>query len=185
VLFLMWREVEPPASRFVASQAELRSVANRTSVWDATIGMIRDYPVLGTGLGTFGPAFRLYQPSYSAGRFDHAHNDWLQAVAEGGVVLLVAFALAIWLAFRKGRPGGRAAWPDPLRSAAVASVTAVLVHATIDFPLHIPAIAATTAVAIGMALACQTVAQGETRRGDGSPTGRPHQPTRGRPRSPA
>jgi len=69
------------------------SVSARLYIWQSTLDMIRDYPWLGTGLGTWGsyyPAYRDTRDLSSAGYF--AHSDFLQLAQEGGVVTLAIFA---------------------------------------------------------------------------------------------
>ncbi len=79
----------------------------RQSLAEDTLLMFRDKPWFGCGLGAFGGAFRFYQREetrvvYNNGRitlYDHPHNDWLEMLAELGLVgtfLALAPGLA-WL----------------------------------------------------------------------------------------
>ena len=76
-----------------------RLVAARDS-----LGIFRDHPWLGAGLGSFETAFPRYQSFPSDFRWDHAHNDYAEALAEtglaGGAAILSALGLFFWLAFR-------------------------------------------------------------------------------------
>jgi tetratricopeptide (TPR) repeat protein len=78
------------------------SVQHRRAIWLNTLAMWRDAPLLGVGLGNH----RVVYPAYAwsaapdrvfgaASQLDYAHNDYLQALAELG---LVGLALAAWLA---------------------------------------------------------------------------------------
>src|SRR5205823_6385668 len=70
--------------------------------------IVRDHPLFGTGLGSWLHAFRPYQaPPVEGGIWDHAHNDYLEAAAENGVVgvaLMMLFALAVLRATRREQP---------------------------------------------------------------------------------
>jgi O-antigen ligase len=70
----------------------------RTAIWRDTVQVIRDFPITGTGAGTYSTAIRAYQtaePEYSIGQ---AHNHYLQIAADGGALLLVP-CLAVLAAF--------------------------------------------------------------------------------------
>jgi O-antigen ligase len=86
--------------------------------------------------------------------FDHAHNDYVEAVAETGLVgaalILSALALFLRLAFRRwGRP--LQSQNDWFRLGAALGCCGLLVHSFLDFNLHIPANAAWFAVLAGLA----------------------------------
>jgi O-antigen ligase len=73
---------------------------------------------------------------------DYAHNDYLQSLAELGLVgfLIVATLIAAVL-FQGIRAAVRHATPDgrALATACVASIAAILLHSMVDFNLYIPA----------------------------------------------
>jgi tetratricopeptide (TPR) repeat protein/O-antigen ligase len=106
----------------------------------------RAFPLLGTGFGTFDyvePTHRT--DAWEAGTsYVHAHNDYLEAMVEGGTVRLGLSLLAIGLVYWRGvracrRYAGR---PEgALALGALAAFTTVVVHSALDFGLHIPAIA--------------------------------------------
>jgi O-antigen ligase len=143
----------------------LGSVASVNKAWAEWTGlrksmsldalrMWHDHPVLGVGLGDFETAYPRYQSFPSDLWIDHAHNDYVEALAETGLVgaLLILSALAFFLrlAFRD--------WGYPFRSrtgsirlGAALGCCGMLVHSLWDFNLHIPANAAWFAVLAGIA----------------------------------
>jgi O-antigen ligase len=65
----------------------------RAAIWHDTERIIRDFPLTGTGAGTFGAAVIAYQtaePGYAIGQ---AHNHYLQLAAEGGALVVVPAVL--------------------------------------------------------------------------------------------
>ena len=104
--------------------------------------MIRAYPVFGCGLGGYESAFPKYKVSGPLVSDDHAHNDYLQFLAEMGVmgaaILFVLGATTVRAAFR-----GVFSASDPsvwsLALACTGSLSAILLHSTADFNLYIPA----------------------------------------------
>jgi len=116
---------------------------NRPQYWSTTVAMIREFPVFGTGLGTFASAYDAYEkPSSTELRLVHAHNDYLEYAAEVGLLgaaLLLGSVLYIvlsaYLAWRERRyPEARA-----LALGGLVSIAGMGLHALTDFNLHIPA----------------------------------------------
>ena len=91
---ITWIGAEPVLERFGALE---RETIVRTRLYRDTLAMARDFPILGTGLGTYERVFPRYaSPEFTfTTQVSHAHSEPLQLAAEGGVVavLIVAFAL--------------------------------------------------------------------------------------------
>jgi len=119
------------AERWVASRDSLR--------------ILRDHPWVGAGLGSFETVFPRYQTLPGDLTWDHAHNDYAEALAEtgaaGGALILFALGLFFWLAFGnlRERLKHRAGW---IQFGAALGCCGLLVHSLADFNLHIPANAA-------------------------------------------
>ncbi len=129
------------------------SALMRIDVWGKTLRMFLDFPVSGTGLGTFEWAFNGYQRQGETLAFRQAHNDYVQVLAETGLVgltllawALVVFLLRILVPVLRGVDGE----PRWTSIAVAAAAFAVLVHSTLDFNLQIPANAAQFAVLVGI-----------------------------------
>ena len=115
---------------------------SRLSVWKDSIGIVRDYPVLGTGLGTFKNAYMRYQTSMSRVLFDHAHNDYVELFTDTGSAgfLLGAGAGLVFFrnVFRRWRQK-RSMFGKCIGAGGLASLVAIAIHSFVDFNLHIPA----------------------------------------------
>ncbi len=97
----------------------------------SSVAMIRDRPWTGFGLGTYESAYPAYTLFDIGLTVNHAHNDWLEWAADGGIPLFLLLGfVALWSA--------RAAWRSPW----AVGIVAVFLHATVDYPLHKPAISA-------------------------------------------
>jgi O-antigen ligase len=131
----------------------------REGIWAGTARMFADHPTAGVGLGAYGAAFERYKPVFEGRpqlRVEHAHNDYLEALAELGVVgalplAIAALAVAIVLCRRWMR------LRDPLRERVVFGCLGALIyiglHSLTDFNLHVPANALTVAAIAGLGLA--------------------------------
>jgi O-antigen ligase len=78
--------------RFAAART---SAADRFVIWRETLPIIRDFWLTGTGAGTYETAMLVYQRSSPGVRFNQAHNQYLQVVAEGGALVALPAMLAL------------------------------------------------------------------------------------------
>jgi O-antigen ligase len=129
-------------------------LGNRLEAARDSLGILREHPWLGAGLGGFGATFPRYMSFPTDLRWDHAHNDYAEALAEtglvGATVILSALGLFFWLAFRNLRERLRhpAGW---MQFAAAIGCCGLLVHSLVDFNLHMPANAAWFVVCVAIA----------------------------------
>jgi O-antigen ligase len=120
-----------------------------------SLRMFRDHPLCGVGLGNFEAAYPRYQSFPSDLWMDYTHNDYLQALAETGVIgaVLITSALALFLlcVFRDAsdRSTFDGSW---IQLGATLGCCGLLVHSMFDFNLHIPANAAWFAALAGIAV---------------------------------
>lgn len=112
--------------------------AGRTHFWGVTLDVIKAYPIVGSGLGSFGVIYTRYDSRNGLYRLEQAHNDYLQTLADGGIVggiLGLAF-----LIFLFGKGFFRRETDDKFRrgvaTGALAGCFAVLIHSFFDFTLH-------------------------------------------------
>ena len=108
--------------------------SGRVEIWRNTWNIFKDFPVYGTGPGTFESVYIMYLPAGNGTWHSYAHNDWLELLATFGSVgaLLVLGALLVALAhpFFGGRIRVSRAFV-PLLYLALANC---LVFALVDFP---------------------------------------------------
>ncbi len=151
----LWIGLEPLLARFEQMRdARYLEEGGRLILWKDALPMIRESPLFGTGLGTFGVAFRRHQTVLVQFFVDHAHNDYLQFAVETGLVGAALLFLPILYLF--GRMI-RSFLDDPNRFrravtlGCIGSTLALLLHSLTDFNLQIPANALIFAVVLGIA----------------------------------
>ncbi len=128
----------------------------RLDTYRASWELWQQFPLTGTGLGTFREAFPLVQPRSLPGWWWHAHSDVLELLVTGGLVAvllagvgLLALVLRLLQVLRwGGRSEERAA-----AVAALGALTSVLLHEAVDFGLTMPANAFTLGVLCAAAAA--------------------------------
>ncbi len=184
ILWLGWR---PVAAR-LGTMAEIDLNTNvRTITTMDTLRMFGDAPVTGCGFGAFQFVFPRYQRAVVDKRWLHAHNDYAQLLAEGGLVgtSLWAIALMGFVGHIRGRirPGDAEDEGSPGDDAEGRSVSrhrsriliaglavglgAIALHSLVDYSLHKPGVAFTFAALAGMAVSAAGVAR--TERADRRP----------------
>lgn len=147
-----------PPEKLIQRFAEFASTdgltgEGRTDLWAEIIPLIKAYPVFGCGLGGYETAFSRFKISGVLVTDDFVHNDYLQLLAELG---LVGFLIGGSLAFSVVRMAlrGAAKSSDPeARYFAVAcagALATIALHSSADFNLYIPANAMLLAWVAGM-----------------------------------
>lgn len=108
----------------------------RLFIFRDTLGLVRDYPFTGAGLGTFRPVFRHYRDiSLHNAEAAHPESDWLMLLSEAGAPAVLAALALLFTAVRPAFSGREDAfWP--LRWAIVCAALIVLLHGTVDVPMH-------------------------------------------------
>ena len=97
-------------------------------------------PILGAGFDAFGGvAFTKFDTWNGFFRVEQAHNDYLQILADGGVVAFACAAAFILLLFNRGIGVIRRSTSPGRRSIAIGALAGcfgILVHSFFDFPLR-------------------------------------------------
>ncbi len=122
---------------------------SRLSIWKSALEMMREYPLFGIGLGQYkyySSRFAFPVESHWA-RYSRVaetpHSEYLQVGAEMGVTGVVIFlaGTACLVVFSLTLLRNRSASDRWRIAPLLAALSAVLVHAAVDFPLQIPPIA--------------------------------------------
>jgi hypothetical protein len=115
----------------------------RWSIYSGTVQGIYEFFPIGSGFGTYPAVFRRFQPGDVPEFVNHAHNDYLEWLFEGGLVaaLVMLACLALYL-LRWLRVWPREQRCTPycfMRIAAGIGLLMMMLHGLVDFNLHIPA----------------------------------------------
>ena len=137
-----WAGGDALVSKFRDGQSE-KSLTLRINAWRDTLAIIRDFPLAGSGLDTYGTAMMVYQDEASrALHFQEAHNDYLQLAAEGGLLLGVPILVTLGLfardVRRRFREAPKAGTTYTLRVGAVVGMIAIAVQSLLEFSLQMP-----------------------------------------------
>lgn len=138
----------------VAAGGQAESVEARTEAARTALGMVRDFPLFGSGGGSFYNVFLSYRTAdYGYSYVDHAHNDFVEIATDYGLLGLgtlgLLVALSLWTVL-KVLARRRSPLVRGMAFGVAMSVVALLVHSAVDFNLQIPANALTMVVILAM-----------------------------------
>ncbi|MBS1791860.1 MAG: O-antigen ligase family protein [Acidobacteria bacterium] len=113
---------------------------SRGPIWRDTLAMIRENWLTGVGLGAFETAYPIYSKSSGSVIISQAHNDYLQILADCGVI---GGVIAIWFVVVLFRNlVGAIQHQDEVKAVMAlgcgGGLVAMLVHSLFDFNLQIP-----------------------------------------------
>ncbi|MFT3881387.1 MAG: O-antigen ligase family protein [Gemmatales bacterium] len=150
-VLLMWYGATPTVQRL---ENDLLTQDGRFTIWKASYEAFKQFPITGTGFGTFQTVEPLYRPlgAEQTTTHTHAHSEYVEALVEGGLIRFLLTLVLIWLVLRSGwqalqtrRRGSRQA----LILGAWAACLTLAVQSIGKFGIHVPAVAAILAVTAG------------------------------------
>jgi len=142
VMAVSWIGVQQVLARFSGIQNLEVSTGKRMALRRDTWRLFLDHPVIGTGLGTFEIVYPPYDSLYDGKIANHAHNDYLEGLAETGAVgglCCLWFLAVVLLNSLKGMADLGNSLSSALNLSGLVACSGILIHSLVDFNLHIPA----------------------------------------------
>ena len=154
MVYGLWIGLGPVLQRFESvADPKFMTMESRVAIWSDVLRMVRDFPLVGSGLGTFETVYRQYQTTQVNYLVDHAHNDYLEFATDTGILGAVLLFVPIFYLLGKMI----LAFLDDPRSyrrsvtlGCIGSTFAILSHSLTDFNLQIPANTLSLAVILGI-----------------------------------
>jgi putative inorganic carbon (hco3(-)) transporter len=109
---------------------------SRLNLWEATLRMLRDHPVFGTGMFGFARSIQPYRGGVYEENLIYPHNFVLNMWTETGLLGLASFLWLLVQAFRvswKGWTSGPQPW-RAIQLGIVLAMVAIVVHGLVDVP---------------------------------------------------
>jgi O-antigen ligase len=121
------------------SPAKSESLSLRMATWRDAALILREYPVLGAGAGSFRAVFPEIRTESTRKEPRNAENEFVQIAAEHGLT----GALCVLLILAGSISGMRRHWkenngPDLFLLSAAGALAAALTHACLDFAIRVP-----------------------------------------------
>lgn len=114
----------------------------RLQLWSDSGHIIRDFPATGTGFGSYINIYPRYRTISGDAIADHAHNDYIELLSNGGVIaflILLWFILTVLYKSFKTYIQRHELYSIYIFLGCIAGIISLLMHSTTDFNLHIGA----------------------------------------------
>jgi len=114
--------------------------------------MFAEKPIFGWGLGSYPLIINIkgkyLGAEHGGARFDHAHNDWLEYMAETGIFGFIVISILFLAPYRTYTRDGRL---NPLSNWLWGGAALLLLYAIVEFPSRTPAVALLITLMIAIA----------------------------------
>ncbi|MEW6109626.1 MAG: O-antigen ligase family protein [Nitrospirota bacterium] len=114
----------------------------RLDIWKDSLNIIKDFPVTGTGFGSFVNIYPKYRTIHAEGTADHVHNDYIELLTDGGIVAALLFLWFIASVLFKSYNvflKRKELYSRYIFIGSLAGIISILFHSITDFNLHIAA----------------------------------------------
>jgi len=140
LLWAAWLGLDAIISRFFTASEDFKM---RWLIWVNTFQIFKDFPLLGSGIGTFAQIFPMYRSFHIRGLVTHAENDFLQLASEAGLIgISLLFILFLFLLYNVSS-GIRSLSPgEPQRYIALGGlvgILALMLHSIVERNIQVPA----------------------------------------------
>jgi O-antigen ligase len=140
-LLVSWLGVRQILERFSSMQSLEVTVGKRASMRQDAWHIFREHLWTGTGLGTLPIVFPAYETLYDGKIVNHAHNDYLEMLADTGLAgaLCCAWFLGVlfFVSLRQVLINDNS-FAAAVHLSGLVACCGFLVHSLVDFNLHIP-----------------------------------------------
>ena len=152
VAAMTWARPDRLLSRLDVAGSEL---GLRQTIWTQSLEIARQYPIAGVGAGAFPAAMAYYQTGARDVFYNHAHNQYVELIVDGGALLalpllLIVIGLIRRIARQLGADRGSTFW---VRVGAAAALAGLAVMCIWESPFRTPATLMLAAAAAGLASA--------------------------------
>jgi O-antigen ligase len=134
-----WTGIDRIADRF--NEPGAVGLNGRFGIWADTWRIAGQYLLVGTGLNTFGTATLFYQTADLARHYVQAHNDYLQLLSDGGLLISIPVAILIVVCVGRVASRFRESSSDAdywIRIGAVTGILSIAFQEAVDFSLQMP-----------------------------------------------
>lgn len=138
---IVWVGAGKAIERFSQLHSNEVGQDRRMSMFRGAVHVFLEHPISGCGLGTIVAAYPRYETVYDGKVVDHVHDDYIEELAETGVLGGLCGLAFLWVLFRDARKAFEAEqghFSRGLHVGAIVALSGILLHTFVDFNLHIP-----------------------------------------------
>jgi O-antigen ligase len=140
-VLVSWLGIGRALERFASYKSLEVGEGRRVEMLHGSWRIFLDHPIAGTGLGTLQEVYPLYETLYDRSIVNHTHNDYVEALAETGVIgglCGLAFLVLLYWTGWKALVADQEPRTLAYHAGALVACFGLLVHALVDFNFHIP-----------------------------------------------
>lgn len=141
IALIVWMGAGRAIERFSSLHPGDVSLSRRYTMFRGAAHVFRDHMLTGTGLGTLVSVYPRYETYYDGKLVDHAHDDYIETLAETGLLGGLCGLAFLGMLFDQAQRIFRAEqghFSRGLHAAAITALAGLLLHSVVDFNLHIP-----------------------------------------------
>jgi O-antigen ligase len=141
VALIVWLGAAKALERFTSLRIGEVTMSRRVSMIRGAAHIFKDHPIDGAGLGALVAVYPRYETLYDGKLVDHVHNDYIEMLAETGLLGGICGLAFLWILFRQARAcyaADQGHFSRALHAGAMAGLCGILLHTFVDFNLHIP-----------------------------------------------
>jgi O-antigen ligase len=138
---IVWLGAAKALERFASLHIGEVTMSRRVSMIRGAAHIFLDHPIDGAGLGALVAVYPRYETLYDGKLVDHVHNDYIEMLAETGLLGGICGLAFLWILFRQARTcyaAEQGHFSRALHAGAMAGLCGILLHTFVDFNLHIP-----------------------------------------------
>ncbi|MGH9736866.1 MAG: O-antigen ligase family protein, partial [Candidatus Acidiferrales bacterium] len=142
IALIVWIGAGRAIRRFENLPSTDITMNRRLSMTRGAAGIIRDHPLIGSGLGTLVVAYPSHETAYDGKVVEHVHDDYVELLAEGGLaggLCGLAFLILLYREAHNGFVSPQGHFSRAVHAGGIVAISGLLLHSFVDFNLHIPA----------------------------------------------
>jgi O-antigen ligase len=142
VALIAWLGAGRAIERFSMVRPGEVTIDRRFTMSKGAAHIFEDHPVKGAGLGALVAVYPRYEILYDGKLVDHVHNDYMEMLAETGMLGGLCGLAFLWILFREAKScyvAEQGHFSRALHAGAITALCGILLHSFVDFNLHIPA----------------------------------------------
>jgi O-antigen ligase len=141
ITLIGWLGVSKVIERFSTLHAGDITLSRRATMVRGAAEVFLSHPIVGCGLGSIIAVYPQFEIVYDGRVVDHVHNDYMELLAEMGLLGAMCGSAFLWILFRDAREcfvAEQGHFSRAIHAAAIAALCGLLLHSLVDFNLHIP-----------------------------------------------
>jgi O-antigen ligase len=141
VVLIAWVGAGKAIARFRALHSNEVTTSRRLSMARGAARIFLGHPLKGCGLGALVAVYPRYETAYDGKLVDHVHNDYIENLAETGILGGLCGLAFFFFLFRDANRcfvAEQGHFSRAIHAAGIVALSGLLLHSFVDFNLHIP-----------------------------------------------